>query len=194
MPKYKNMVGKNFGRLKILERAKNDKHGNAMWLCVCICGNTVTVRGGSLRNSTESCGCLTREVAKKLSAGKNNHMWAGNNVNYDAAHRWLTKNKPKPPVCEMCRERPPVELSFNHKVGNWTRNTEDYQWLCTSCHKLKDAGNEAKPLTIARIHRIREFYKAGAGTHKKLGELFKVSKATITKIINHKGVYANEGG
>lgn len=55
-----------FGRLKVLERASNDKQGRAMWLCQCSCKNRnkVIVSGYNLRNKknpTQSCGCLNRE-------------------------------------------------------------------------------------------------------------------------------------
>lgn len=58
------MTGEKIGRLTVIERAKNDKIGNAMWLCRCECGNTVVVRGSNLRNGqTKSCGCIQKETA-----------------------------------------------------------------------------------------------------------------------------------
>ena len=59
MDKSKNIIGQKFGRLTVVERAINDKYGNAMWKCVCECGKQCTVRGGGLRSgNTLSCGCL----------------------------------------------------------------------------------------------------------------------------------------
>ena len=33
--KVKDMTGMTFGRLKVIERADNDKNGNAFWKCKC---------------------------------------------------------------------------------------------------------------------------------------------------------------
>jgi len=55
--------GKQFGRLLVTERVGSDKHGKALWKCLCRCGGRVTVTTGQLRSGhTKSCGCLSREV------------------------------------------------------------------------------------------------------------------------------------
>ena len=65
MDRSKNIIGQKFGRLTVVERAINDKYGNAMWKCVCECGKQCTVRGGGLRSGNVlSCGCLQKERAK----------------------------------------------------------------------------------------------------------------------------------
>ena len=58
-----DMVGQRFGRLTVVERAGNNKRGEAMWRCVCECGGEKVVRGTKLRRGeTGSCGCLERET------------------------------------------------------------------------------------------------------------------------------------
>ena len=58
----KEMKNKKFGRLLVLERVENNKHGCARWLCKCDCGTTKVVLGQSLRNgSIVSCGCYQRD-------------------------------------------------------------------------------------------------------------------------------------
>lgn len=55
-------TGKRYGRLTVLSRADNTKHGLARWVCRCDCGNTVTVIGNHLRRGdTLSCGCFHNE-------------------------------------------------------------------------------------------------------------------------------------
>jgi len=55
----KNEIGNRYGKLVVLERAENNKYGDAQWLCQCDCGNQTIVKGVSLRNGhTKSCGCL----------------------------------------------------------------------------------------------------------------------------------------
>jgi hypothetical protein len=58
----KDIKGMRFGRLTVLERAENNKHGQARWLCLCDCGSETIVGSGNLSSgNTMSCGCLHRE-------------------------------------------------------------------------------------------------------------------------------------
>ena len=65
----KNLVGKVFGRLTVLEDSgKRDKYHNVIWRCECSCKNhnIVEVVTGSLTGGkTKSCGCLHKEKAKQ---------------------------------------------------------------------------------------------------------------------------------
>lgn len=62
MAKPKEMVGKTFHRLTVLEELKERKGGSVCYECECICGNIVKVKGKYLRNGdTKSCGCLNIE-------------------------------------------------------------------------------------------------------------------------------------
>ena len=63
--------GEKFGRLTVLRQDKNNKHGDACWVCTCECGKNHTVAGGCLRNgSSRSCGCLFID-----SLIKRNKLW-----------------------------------------------------------------------------------------------------------------------
>ena len=181
-----NLTGQTFGRLTVLSYACTKKN-RAYWNCLCKCGKKTIVQGTNLRcGNTRSCGCLQKEKATFVSKSKT----LADKVKYKAAHMWLKQHKPKPLVCEMCRERPATELSFNGKNGDWTRNPEEYQWICQGCHNLKDRGQaDVKPLTKARVHRIREFYRVGAATQRELGVLFRISRRTVSRIIKGEGIY-----
>ena len=64
-----DMVGMKFGRLKILRREGSNKHGKALWLCACDCGNTSIAEGVSIRKGvTRSCGCLAKPHGEYLSS------------------------------------------------------------------------------------------------------------------------------
>jgi hypothetical protein len=55
-------TGDRYGRLVVIGRAKNSKKGRTNWVCVCDCGNEVTVLSSSLQQgNTRSCGCLRKE-------------------------------------------------------------------------------------------------------------------------------------
>lgn len=54
----KDMTGQAFGSLTVLKRDGSNTRGQAMWLCQCACGQTVSVCGGDLRSGhSKSCGC-----------------------------------------------------------------------------------------------------------------------------------------
>ena len=62
----KPMIGRVFGRLKVLEKVYTKKGKGAYYKCQCSCGNTVVVQGTMLRSkNTQSCGCYSRERASK---------------------------------------------------------------------------------------------------------------------------------
>ena len=61
------MIGKRFGKLIVQKRSeKKGSNGELYWLCQCDCGNTIEVRGHSLKrkdeNRTVSCGCYHRSI------------------------------------------------------------------------------------------------------------------------------------
>ena len=67
-PQIINMMGQRVGRLLVIARgedrvAPKTNKRVVMWVCLCDCGNVVTVAGSALRgkNPTQSCGCLQRE-------------------------------------------------------------------------------------------------------------------------------------
>ena len=65
-PLFMDLTGEQFGRLHVVERAENDRSGNAKWLCRCECGNYKIILGKALRTgSTRSCGCYLAEQSKK---------------------------------------------------------------------------------------------------------------------------------
>lgn len=65
MKRIKVKSGDRFGRLTILNEA--EKRGRRRYfLCKCDCGNTTIVRSDGFVRGTQSCGCLTKEVASKF--------------------------------------------------------------------------------------------------------------------------------
>lgn len=80
----KNMTGKVFGKLLVVERMKNDNTGSAMWRCVCECGETRVVAGTGLRSGrNKSCGCSSPRFTSKrylthgMSGSRTFKIWAG---------------------------------------------------------------------------------------------------------------------
>jgi hypothetical protein len=51
-------AGKTFGKWTVIERAENNHHGQARWLCRCTCGVTKAVDAGLLaQGKSQGCGC-----------------------------------------------------------------------------------------------------------------------------------------
>lgn len=65
MSRLIDLTGRTFGRLTVLGRAPNRQgRREAMWFCVCDCGEETTVRGVHLTSGASgSCGCLRLENA-----------------------------------------------------------------------------------------------------------------------------------
>ena len=65
MGKTKDITGKKFGKLTAISLTnERTKYGSAVWLCRCDCGNMVNVGKDNLGKSTNSCGCIAKEISK----------------------------------------------------------------------------------------------------------------------------------
>jgi len=83
------ILGQRYGKLIVIKRVGQNKHGLVLWECQCDCGNKTVVSGVNLRrNSTKSCGCVgTYKLPKgraafndlfgkmKKSAKKREYKW-----------------------------------------------------------------------------------------------------------------------
>lgn len=71
MPKLCDLTGQRFGRLIVVDRAKNNKFNQVCWICQCDCGNTTVVIGSRLmQGKTKSCGCLQKEATANRNYNK----------------------------------------------------------------------------------------------------------------------------
>lgn len=76
--RFQNLTGKHFGRLHVVSLFGHFKSNNNksifFWTCRCNCGQTVNVRGHSLKSGvTKSCGCLKREVTSRVGQSQAVH-------------------------------------------------------------------------------------------------------------------------
>jgi CDGSH-type Zn-finger protein len=56
---FKDLTGKIFGKLTVVEYKGKNKFNDSLWLCTCECGNSKIISGMSLKTSgTKSCGCI----------------------------------------------------------------------------------------------------------------------------------------
>lgn len=71
-----------------------------------------------------------------FNLGVDNRMWKGDNVSYRCLHEYLVYHNTKPALCVKCQRKPPYDLA--NISGIYTRNINDYQWLCRRCHMISD--------------------------------------------------------
>lgn len=65
MPKLIDLLGRRFGRWLVLSKSPRVAD-SAVWLCRCDCGTTREVKSGALlKGQSNSCGCLSGELAAK---------------------------------------------------------------------------------------------------------------------------------
>lgn len=63
---FKDLSGKKFGRLTVIEHKGSDKKNQSLWRCVCDCGNEHITTGHQLiRGACKSCGCLKNELSSE---------------------------------------------------------------------------------------------------------------------------------
>lgn len=71
MAKVKDITGRRFGRLTVLQMAGSDTFRNSAWLCLCDCGKRKVIgRPNLISGNSTSCGCQSRERLTKH--GKSN--------------------------------------------------------------------------------------------------------------------------
>lgn len=90
-----DLCGKTFGKLSVIRKDDKNTTRRVKWVCNCSCGNTVSIRSGSLRSgNTKSCGCdgkeklISRSITHGLSNSKLYQTWSNmksrcDNVNND---------------------------------------------------------------------------------------------------------------
>ena len=65
MSKKIDIKGQQFGYLTVLRESKERKDGEIAWVCKCVCGNEIVVRGKCLRQrKTQSCGCKKSQLLR----------------------------------------------------------------------------------------------------------------------------------
>ena len=63
---FQDLTDQTFGRLQAKYRNGSNSSGKVLWHCICECGNEVDVVSQALTNgTTQSCGCLQRELASQ---------------------------------------------------------------------------------------------------------------------------------
>jgi hypothetical protein len=78
------------------------------------------------------------ELGFKQLRGPESPGWRGEDVGYQALHRWVKENRAKPEACEFCGEVSP--LDWANKSREYHRDLDDWIALCRLCHRRYDSG------------------------------------------------------
>lgn len=136
---FRDLAGKAFGRLSVLERADSIR-GRARWRCSCRCGAVLVVRSDSLVNGrTQSCGCL-KTGAHLVRHGHARRDDAGKNARTRTYSIWLAMKR-------RCFNR--KEESFKYYGGRGI--TVCSAWAASFENFLRDMGAAPAGLSIERI-------------------------------------------
>lgn len=140
--------------------------GKPKVLVMCICGVEKMVYQSRLdRNRGYYCTMECRNIAiglhnrfdrdystRKMPTGKNHHGWKDDKVGYVALHDWVKKMLAMPLACGQCEE---VRLlSLANISGLYTRDLNDWRWLCYSCHKKMDLQNPKRAKELFKERRL----------------------------------------
>ena len=160
----KNLVGKRFGRLIVLEEIPERQGGKRiLWKCLCDCGNEVNVSGINLTSGhTTSCGCYALEKKKETRidlTGKTFGLLTvlGRDYNYISPNgkqntKWLCS-------CECGNVISVVRTGL---INGTTKSCGCIKGKLTSERCLKDlTGKIFGELTVIKMHNKRQTYDNG---------------------------------
>lgn len=101
-----------------------------------ICGNQIL-------NSHYKSTCSRKCMKKYYTNERRFWNWKGDNVGYNALHKWIRNNKPKSEFCNQCNDK--LTLIIHNVSGEYRRDFDDWEWICYPCHaKIHEWGNNFK--------------------------------------------------
>lgn len=78
------------------------------------------------------------------NTGDKNHRWKGENAGIIAKHAWVRRHFPHNGFCEICNNEHKI-LDLATKIrGFYSKEREDYMYLCRSCHRRYDGFTETQ--------------------------------------------------
>lgn len=103
----------------------------------------------------------TEEHRKSLSECKNSGhfkkgnlhpLWKGDIINKRTLHARLRRYLKKPKLCNLCKSYPPYDLA--NISQEYKTDLSDWEWLCRTCHMVKDGRMEKFGWIIHRRKKV----------------------------------------
>lgn len=77
-----------------------------------------------------------QKTSRESKIGSKNPQWKGNQVGKIGVHDYIKYRLKRPDKCQCCGIRKAVDLA--NISQEYKRDFSDWEWLCRSCHMLKD--------------------------------------------------------
>lgn len=146
-----DLASQRFGRLVVTKRAGTNSSGEATWLCACDCGASHVARGLYLRRGvTKSCGCLRRDIARKMLTESRFSRKHG----HGAVGRLTPTYRSWRAMIQRCNYR--CQPNYANYGGRGIRVCD--RWLKFE-NFLADMGERPDGLTLDRIDNERGYSK-----------------------------------
>lgn len=130
-----NFINQRFGRLLVLRKTDVRRSGAICWECQCDCGKIVLVTTNRLKQGTQSCRCLSKEISSKnnskpFGVAEFNKLLSGyQNSAHDRNIVWaLVENDFKSLIsdkCFYCGIEPSNTVKTRKRKSNLTYNGID---------------------------------------------------------------------
>ena len=147
--KTKDLSGKKYNRLTVLQYVGRTKNRGSLWKCICECGTIKILLGRAFVSGRQkSCGCFHKEYLRTLS-DSNSPFWNPNLTIEDRIKRrnipgleeWsFNVKKAYNFICYICKYSKGNKL-VSHHLNSWDIHPQqrlDLQngvCLCEDCHK-----------------------------------------------------------
>lgn len=160
-----NIKGKKFGRLVAISPTNKRDGSNIVWKCRCDCGKIVYVNTVNIKNTTNSCGCLRREILKsRLKDNNPNYKYGRKEVSRRAKlkalygitleqyNEMLLKQNNQCAICHKYNTalQKPLFVDHDHKTGK-VRGL-----LCTKCNFMLGAIQDSVNILKYAIKYLKE--------------------------------------
>lgn len=137
----KDLVGKKFSKLLVLNFTGLDKNNNAIWLCRCMCGNKIKTSSSRLvRKHTKSCGCTRREKTIKRNTKHGLAKTRFYNIWCSIKSRTLGKTKFYEQV-KLCKRWNKFENFYEDMYKSYLNKVSKVGEKNTTIDRVNTAGN-----------------------------------------------------
>lgn len=102
-----------------------------------ICGNCGKKLKDYRSKLCRSCWIKIKPFITNGFKSKDENINWKDNPSYRSIHHYIRRNKPKKNYCEICKDRN-KKLVVANISKKYTRDFNDYIWLCVKCHNYYD--------------------------------------------------------